>query len=191
VSDCEFDACAHGGVFVAYGSSASVTKTTFTSIAGACVHGRANATLSIAECQFTKGKGNGLVFESSHGFVRDSTFSDFKIPAIGVLGETADPTVFQCQVSDCELNAIVARDASAPIFRDLTVSRVQGDGFAISQASRAVVRDCVLSTIRGAYVAVCDGAMPTVQGNRKEDGTEIQSTIIESPAALFTAVRSS
>jgi hypothetical protein len=168
LSGCQFQECGHGGVSASRGSSASVQQCTFTSITGVCIRGQDNSTLAVAECDFSSVKGNGVLFDFSQGSLRDSQFSGFTLPVIAAIGRTANPTVVRSTVVGCESNAVIARDASAPIFRYLTVSRVHGHGFAISQFSRAVVSDCVLSQIRGAGIAAFDGAQTTVSGNRGE-----------------------
>jgi hypothetical protein len=162
VLECSFEECEMGGFTICSQSRAQLTKCTFSRMIGNCVHCMRNSELQLSECSFDNVEGNGVNFEFSHGFVTQSTFTGFTFPAIIVSGITSNPVIFDCRVSDCRTFGISARDASTPVFHSLTLERIGGDGFSISQHSRAFVINSHFLDICGVFVSAFDGANPTI-----------------------------
>jgi uncharacterized protein YjbI with pentapeptide repeats len=164
VSECNFEGCNKGGLTIYSQSTARLTKCTFSRMVGNCVHCVKGSELQLAECSFDNVDGNGVNFEFSHGCVTQSTFTGFTFPAIIVSGITSNPVISDCRVSGCKTFGIAARDASTPVFHNLTLERISGNGFSISQHSRAFVVNCHFSQIGGTFVSAFDGANPTIIG---------------------------
>jgi hypothetical protein len=131
---------------------------------GNCVHCAKGSELQLAECSFANVDGNDVTFELSHGFLTQSTFVGFTFPAIIVSGITSNPVISDCRVSGRKTFGIAARDASTAVFYNLTLERIHGNGFSISQLSRAFVVNCLFSRIGGTFVSAFDGANPTIVG---------------------------
>jgi hypothetical protein len=158
VSDCVFDGCAGGGVSVSDKSAIFLRRSTFRAIPRLAFHVSKEATAMVEQCAFEASDGNGIFFESSHGFARNCSFRGLKSASIVVIGEGANPVITDCLVSEAAGNAVVARDSCSPVFERLIVYHVAEAAFALSDFARPVLVGCVVTETRGPAFSVCNGA---------------------------------
>jgi hypothetical protein len=168
VSDCRFEHCGNGAVSIADGSKLYVLRSAFESILGSCIHGMQRCLVEVANCIFNDCRGNGVNFEFSDGFARDSSFSAMAYPAVAVFGACANPVVSNCQITNCTAIAVVARDGCAPVFSHIDIDNNDSHGFSISDFSTAIVMDCVLTHITGRPFCVFNAAQPKLVRNHVE-----------------------
>jgi hypothetical protein len=57
----------------------------------------------------------------------------------------------------CQSMAVVARDACRPMFVRLMLDEIESHGFAVSDFSRPIIQDCLLSRIHGQSISVSNG----------------------------------
>jgi hypothetical protein len=159
---CWFNRCQGGAVRVWDWCKVYIQRSEFTQVEGACVYGGRNCVLEVAQCTFDDCHANGVHFEWSTGFVQSCSFGNFTLTPLIVSGPSANPILLDCRISDCHAMAVVARDASTPIFYGVTLDGVESQGFSISDFSQPIVKGCVLMNIDGEPFSVFNGAQPRI-----------------------------